>query len=259
MPCVPGYDLAARNRPARQCGGDYYDVLPAPGRGTDERLLLCVADVAGKGLPAALVMSNMQATLRALLEPRRLAAGAGQPGKRAPVRLHSAGEVRDRRIRRARAGDGRRSRSWAPVTSTASSCAPTAMPSRWRRPARPLGLLPPGMPFGETAHRLDAGDLLVLFSDGVTEAQNQLDEEFGESRLIEVLRGVSRRAARRDRRRGHRGHRPVRRRCPSIRRHHHAGDPAQRVGTVPVRSSTGTSESPARETFCVTFPVTPIV
>ena len=61
---MPGYDWRrAIVRPA--CGGDYYDAMW--GRRRRGRLLLCVADVSGKGLPAALVMSNMQATLRALL------------------------------------------------------------------------------------------------------------------------------------------------------------------------------------------------
>ena len=48
MPAIAGYDLAARNRPARQCGGDYYDAI-AVGSGGDARVLLCVADVAGQG------------------------------------------------------------------------------------------------------------------------------------------------------------------------------------------------------------------
>jgi sigma-B regulation protein RsbU (phosphoserine phosphatase) len=66
LPVAEGYELAAHNRSARRCGGDYYDALSlTTTAGSD--LLLCVADVSGKGLLAALLMSNMQATLRALL------------------------------------------------------------------------------------------------------------------------------------------------------------------------------------------------
>ncbi len=54
----------------------------------------------------------------------------------------------------------------------------------------PLGLLPPGLPYGETLHTLGVGDLLALFSDGVTEAQNETSAEFGEARLLDVLRGA---------------------------------------------------------------------
>ena len=66
LPALAGYDIAARNRPARQCGGDYYDALPLVAASVD-RVLLCVADVSGKGMPAALLMSHTQATLRALI------------------------------------------------------------------------------------------------------------------------------------------------------------------------------------------------
>ena len=66
LPRLAGYDVAAANRPARRCGGDYYDALPVVGADGVEHVLFCVADVSGKGLPASLLMSNMQATLRAL-------------------------------------------------------------------------------------------------------------------------------------------------------------------------------------------------
>src|SRR4029078_7016193 len=67
LPAVTGYELEARNRPARRCGGDYYDALPTWSADRETRLLSCFAAVPGRGCPAALVMSNMQATLRALL------------------------------------------------------------------------------------------------------------------------------------------------------------------------------------------------
>ena len=52
----------------------------------------------------------------------------------------------------------------------------------------PLGLLPPMVPYGDAAHDLAPGDLLALFSDGVTEAQSEHGEEFGQGRLLDVLR-----------------------------------------------------------------------
>jgi sigma-B regulation protein RsbU (phosphoserine phosphatase) len=183
LPALAGYDLAAHNRPARQCGGDYYDAIA----GDDGRVLLCVADVSGKGLPAALVMSNMQATLRALLgrqtslpelatdssallfastapEKYVTAALVGLDPASGAARFVGAGHV-DTLILRA---------SGEAVTLTSTGT--------------PLGLLPPGIPFGETPQHLAPGDTLVLFSDGVPEAQNMFDEEFGEARLLDVLR-----------------------------------------------------------------------
>jgi sigma-B regulation protein RsbU (phosphoserine phosphatase) len=189
MPAIAGYELAARNRPARQCGGDYYDAIVV-GSGEEARLLLCVADVSGKGLPASLVMSNMQATLRALLgRTASLPALAGlasellfastapekyvtaaladlEPGTGA-IRFVGAGHV-DTLILRAN-GDA------VTLGSTGT----------------PLGLLPPLMPYGEVNLRLERGDTLVLFSDGVTEAQNADEEEYGEARLVDCLRAAA--------------------------------------------------------------------
>lgn len=187
LPTVPGYDLAARNQPARQCGGDYYDAIVVRSDGQPDRVLLCVADVSGKGLPAALVMSNMQATLRALLgrelslpalaeRSSELLYGSTAPEKyvtaalvdlepaTGTLRFVGAGHV-DTLIVRA---DGEVVR----LSSTGT----------------PLGLMPPGLPFGEEQLALEPGEALVLFSDGVTDAQNRDDEEFGEARLIACLR-----------------------------------------------------------------------
>jgi serine phosphatase RsbU (regulator of sigma subunit) len=189
MPDVIGYEFAARNRPARRCGGDYYDTL-ALDDGPGSRLLVCVADVSGKGLPAALVMSNMQATLRALLGRRdalpilahhasHLLYGATAPEKYvtaalvelAPttgaLKFVGAGHVDNVIVRHN--GDV------VSLTSTGT----------------PLGLLPDSPPYTQLDFALEPGDRLVLYSDGVTEAQNDEGEEFGESRLLEVLRGSS--------------------------------------------------------------------
>ena len=189
MPAIAGYDLAARNRPARQCGGDYYDAI-AVGSGGDARVLLCVADVAGKGLPASLVMSNMQATLRALLgRTDSLPALAGLASdllfaSTAPEKYVTAAladlEPRTGAIRFVGAGhvDTLILRANGETVTLGST-------------GTPLGLLPPLLPYGEVNLRLEPGDTLVLFSDGVTEAQNADEEEYGEARLVDCLRAVA--------------------------------------------------------------------
>lgn len=185
LPHVQGYELAARNRPARQCGGDYYDVLPVPGEGG--RLLLCVADVAGKGLPAALVMSNMQATLRALLgRIGSMPALAGQAnellyGSTSPEKYVTAAlvELQPESGAITWVGAGHLDNLIVRASGEAVSLVSTGMP---------LGLLPPLLPYDELPHALAPGDTLVLFSDGVTEAQDANGDEFGEARLLEVLR-----------------------------------------------------------------------
>ncbi len=187
LPRVAGYEFAARNRPARQCGGDYYDAIASVDADGRPRLLLCVADVSGKGLPAALLMSNMQATLRALLgrtaslpalagEANDLLYASTSPQKYVTAafvdldpltgacRFVGAGHV-DTLVLRA---DGQ-------VLTLAST-------------GMPLGLMPSLKPYGELAVTLAPGDTLVIFSDGVTEAQDAAEEEYGEARLSALLR-----------------------------------------------------------------------
>jgi phosphoserine phosphatase RsbU/P len=196
LPRVPNYDMAARNRPARLCGGDYYDALAQlsldPGLQT---LLICVADVSGKGLPASLLMSNMQATLRALLgripSLTELASHtnallyATTPSNKYVTAILVELDPATGKGRYVNAGhtdclllrsDGEA--EWLKSTGT------------------PLGLMPPDIlelaqPYEEQSFELHPGDLISLFSDGVTEAQNEDENEFGEARLAELLRPIA--------------------------------------------------------------------
>ena len=185
----PGFNLAAHNRHATLCGGDYYDILPVDRSDPMGRFLICVADVAGKGLPASLLMSNMQATLRALLgrvEPLPALAGeinellyATTPSNKYVTAFLVEIDPLTGRARYVNAGhtNGLLLRasgevSWLKGTGT------------------PLGLLP-GLPYGEEQFEIAPGDLLALFSDGVTEAQDGEENEFGEERVVALLRQVA--------------------------------------------------------------------
>ncbi len=189
MPRLEGYDMAARNRPARQCGGDYYDVLLQSSAEGDSSVLFCVADVSGKGLPAALLMSSMQATLRALLgripslvdltaQASDLLYATTSANKYVTAALlelvPASGEARFVSAGHTDCMLVSRDGSAARLTSTGA----------------PLGLLGPGLPYGDQTMRLAAGDCLALFSDGVTDAENEAGEQFGEERLIDVLRST---------------------------------------------------------------------
>ena len=193
IPPLHGFDLAARNRPARQCGGDYYDALPVALTKETDPHLICVADVSGKGLPASLLMSNIQATLRALLgripKLTELAAHTNEllyattPSNKYvtgilmqidPVSGHcvyvNAGHT-DCLLLRAN-GEA----EWLKSTGT------------------PLGLIPM-MPYEEMSFDVHTGDIIALFSDGVTEAQDLNEEEYGEPRLADFMRGIAHESA----------------------------------------------------------------
>jgi serine phosphatase RsbU (regulator of sigma subunit) len=190
LPKLPGYALAAHNRPARRCGGDYYDVITTAAADGVGRMLLCVADVSGKGLPASLVMSNMQATLRALLgrtaslpaladQASALLYAATTPEKYVTAAFVDL-EVATGALKFVGAGhvDTLVVRANGEAVMLVST-------------GTPLGLLQPGLPFGESELTLEPGDLLVLYSDGVTEAQNAAEEEYGAERLLEVVRAAA--------------------------------------------------------------------
>lgn len=184
MPRVPGLELAAANRQARLVGGDYYDVL-----GPAESPLLCVADVAGKGLSAALLMATIQATLRALLafplgltelanRANRLLCGS-MPGNRYATlflaRYDAAtGECEYVNAAQCQAILLRRDGGLELLDAT----------------GLPIGMFP-DLEYESRRLRLAPGDALVIYSDGVTDAQAPSEEEFGLERLCSAVRGLA--------------------------------------------------------------------
>lgn len=198
LPKIVGYDIAARNRAALQCGGDYYDVLPIETKqnGDAQQFLLCVADVSGKGLPASLLMSNMQATLRALLgrvsSLVELAARTNEllyattPGNKFATAVLLELEPITGKIKYVNAGHG--------------DCMLLRGDGRIERleaTGLPLGMMPPemlemlGKNYEELEFELAPNDLLALYSDGVTEAYDENENEWGDERLLACLRSVA--------------------------------------------------------------------
>jgi sigma-B regulation protein RsbU (phosphoserine phosphatase) len=186
LPALRGFALSARNRQARQVGGDYYDALPIGKAAAEAPHLLCVADISGKGLPAALLMSTIQATLRALLGPETpLLEVAGRandllyattPPNRFATAFLVAVEPTSGQCRYVNCGHNAAVLLHADGTHELLD-----------GPGFALGLFPM-----RTAKELNCligpGDLLALYSDGVTEAQNRSEEEFELDRLVECLR-----------------------------------------------------------------------
>ncbi|MGI8672949.1 MAG: PP2C family protein-serine/threonine phosphatase [Luteitalea sp.] len=185
LPDLAGFDVAAMNRPAQQVGGDYYDALTLTDVNGEYACLFCVADVSGKGLAASLLMSTIQSTLRALLGREASLADlarcasellfATTPGSKyataalllaypgsGECRYVSGGHTETLLLR----ADG--TREWLGATGV------------------PLGLFP-GMAWDQVSLTMRAGDLLVLYSDGVSEAQTEVYDEFGPDRLADVV------------------------------------------------------------------------
>jgi sigma-B regulation protein RsbU (phosphoserine phosphatase) len=178
---LAGYEIAGAWQSARVVGGDYFDVLPFD----DETLGLCIADVAGKGLPAALLMSNLQAAVRGLaspsLVPEELCARLNallcrnMASDRFVTLFYAQLEGPERRLRYVSAGHN------APFVLHRDGSH-----ERLREGGCVLGVFA-NLRFESGMVELQSGDRLVLYTDGVTEAWNSDDEEFGEERLLRVL------------------------------------------------------------------------
>lgn len=181
-PEVEGADLAGFNAACRTVGGDYYDFFNYP----DGRVALALGDVSGKGMPASLLMMALQARVQVLAEDpgdlgyfmTRLnkATCAKCPSSRFITFFFSVLNTTTGDLAYANAGHN------PPIIVRASG---EVQMLNGGGPV--LGILPTA-PYSEMRDRLEHGDLLVLYSDGVTEANNPAYDEFDEERFIEVLK-----------------------------------------------------------------------
>jgi phosphoserine phosphatase RsbU/P len=182
LPQIRGCQLAAGCQPARIVGGDYYDAI----RLGDSCIAIVVGDVSGKGMAAALLMSNLQAIVRAFarggVEPHELCARANQliaanvaPGKYITF-FYAVVDAARMRLDYCNAGHN------PPMLQHRDGTLETLGEG-----GPVLGVFPGACYAGGTAD-LRPDDCLVLFTDGITEAMNAKDEEFGEERLMALLR-----------------------------------------------------------------------
>ncbi len=185
-PEIPGLDCHGVCQPARGVAGDYYDFLPLAAGRTG----LAVGDVAGKGLPAALLMASLQGSLRSLAPlSKDGAAGATRRVAELNAQLHALTEAnRFATFFWAVFDEKARALTWvnaghnAPMLVRASGAVERLSPS-----GPPLGAFARA-DYREATTALSRGDLLVVFTDGVTEAVDPAEEEFGEARLERLLR-----------------------------------------------------------------------
>jgi serine phosphatase RsbU (regulator of sigma subunit) len=181
-PDVRGIDLAGFNMACRTVGGDYYGFFPY----NDGRVALALGDVSGKGIPAGLMVMQLQARLEVLAEdPKDLASLVTQlnkitclhcPSNRFITFFISLLNPPTGELAFANAGHN------PPIIVRASG------EIEMLEGGGPvLGILPIAR-YSEQSARLGKGDLLVVYSDGITEANDTAEEEFGEERLTDVLK-----------------------------------------------------------------------
>jgi sigma-B regulation protein RsbU (phosphoserine phosphatase) len=195
---VEGLDLDARYRPAQKIGGDLYDVI----RLSSTRLAIVVADVSGKGISASLLMAICRTNLhqiapryespaRVLAELNRALAVDIENGLYVTM-LYAVVDVAAGRVTFARAGHE------LPLFARFQAASGTFLPSFVGSEGMPLGMVPDALFESVIVDHTEAfgsGDVLVLYTDGVTEAPNEDDKEFSGSRLADTVRTLRSRSA----------------------------------------------------------------
>ncbi len=186
-PQIPGISIAYATRPANTVAGDYYDVFPRPGKTSDEnRVVFAVADVAGKSIPAAMLMATLQASLKTLSS-----ADVALPELVANMNKYSCtnsqGGVRFTTAFLAEYDTARRVFTYInaghnnPIVRRASGAI-----ERLDVGGLPLGILASAK-YDSASVTLAPGDWLIIFTDGLVEAENARQEEYEESRVIALL------------------------------------------------------------------------
>jgi phosphoserine phosphatase RsbU/P len=181
LPSVPGLDYCAECRPAREVGGDYYDFLELRGG----KLGIAIGDISGKGIGAALMMANLEACLRGhapsaanlpelMGRVNRMVYEASSANRYATF-FYAEYDPHTRNMSYVNAGHN------APVVLRMSSV--DSQVFRWDRGGPVIGLLPDSQ-YQESSFQQQPGDVVVLYTDGVSESMNARDEEWGEERLI---------------------------------------------------------------------------
>lgn len=232
-PRVPGLTVAGISVPSREVGGDLFHYAALPG----DRLAIALGDASGKSVPAALIMSNVMSVLRneaqhetaieeSLERINRLIVEQVEPGRFVTL-FYGIADPASGQLRYANAGHN-------PVLRISARG-----DLDWLEEGGvPLGVLPEAE-YVSSAVPLESGDTVIVYSDGVTEAEGLGDDGkvalFGEERLAEDGSLPGRCLGRGHRRRRAQGGAPVRRQSPSDRRHH-LGRRAPRMTTAAARS-----------------------
>jgi len=181
IPQLPGFEIAAAWRPARIVGGDYFDVM----RLGENRLAICIADVVGKGVSAALLMANVQATVRAFAHDSESPAGlcsrinsvlcGNIATEKFVTFFYGVLDAARRTLQYCDAGHP------PPMLVSSDSIRQLAVDGAV------LGVFPTWK-YEDSTISLSPGDRLLLFTDGITEASGPDGREFGEDKIAALAK-----------------------------------------------------------------------
>jgi sigma-B regulation protein RsbU (phosphoserine phosphatase) len=181
IPSGPTFSLAARNRPSRQVGGDFYDFIMLP----NESIGFAIGDISGKGIPASILMSNLQASFRAAalneMNPNVVIGRVNRHLSRttAPEKYatfwYGIFNPQNRELIFCNAGH-----NYPLLKHADGRCVPLTN-------GAPVIGVDEDIEYQQHRLQLTRGDTLILYTDGVTEAMNPEGKEYGEHRLLHIL------------------------------------------------------------------------
>jgi serine phosphatase RsbU (regulator of sigma subunit) len=186
-PQIPGISVAYTTRPANTVAGDYYDVFPRPGKINEEnRVIFAVADVAGKSIPAAMLMATFQASLKTLsttqvalpelvADMNKYACSNSQGGLRFTTAFLAEYDAARHVFYYINAGHNN------PILRRSNGSI-----ERLDVGGLPIGIQPEAK-YESASVALAPGDWLIIFTDGLVEAENARQEEYGEARLLSAI------------------------------------------------------------------------
>jgi sigma-B regulation protein RsbU (phosphoserine phosphatase) len=189
-PEVPGADIAFATRPQNSVAGDYYDAFyPNADSGPEGKVMVVIADVAGKSVPAALLMATLQASLRTIAGDgapladlvarlNRYACAHSLDGRRFTTAVLSEYDPASRRLTYVNAGHN------APILRRANGTL-----EKLEVGGLPLGIQSP-ITYETATLDLRPGDALIFYTDGVVEAFNEENAEFGNDRWFSAIRAM---------------------------------------------------------------------
>ncbi len=184
LPSIDNFDIAAVTIPSKEVGGDYYDVI----KRNENEYIIAIADVSGKGTPAALLMANVQAALRALSPHCKsisettgqindlICASTGNSNKFITF-FWGILESNSRQFRYTNAGHN------PPIVISKEGKI-----KELNEGGLILGVFKTSTPYEESVVTLMPGDVLIMYTDGISEAMNLNNEQYSEERLLKLLK-----------------------------------------------------------------------
>ncbi len=185
IPATNNFDIAAINLPSKQVGGDYFDIIKVD----EGKYIIAIADVSGKGIPASLLMANMQAFLQVISKQNIDIATA--TGLINDLISQNTSDGRFITFFWALLDDNEKRLTYVNAGHNPPILVRNNEIIRLSEGGIILGVMKTLLPYNSNSIQLESGDKIIMFTDGVSEAMNPFSQEFSEERLEKIALSTS--------------------------------------------------------------------